>query len=555
MRPAPSRRTGSYTSASTSASTSTAPRAQPGVKSGSLDTDLQLTLGTALEGTALGQPVVLHGSAAATHKFLLGLTGSGKTSFQDVACVQAINQNVGTLYLDPHGDGCRSVVRMLAETGFYADARAYQRVVYLPFAGRGERYVPLNVLAQPAYDPHQVARLVLEAWTRAWPSLAGGAAPVVEQMVLAGCYVLIRHGLPLTALGRVLADSAFRQRLLARVDDEEVLAFFHRFDAAGRRGGLLSESTLRRTFLMLFSPVMRFSLGSLHNVLDLPRLIAQNVTVLCDLSRLDDESKRFLGCLIMVQLEAATLARAALPLQQRHPYQAIIDEAPVFMSQSAVAFEHLLTQARKFGVSLTLAAQVWAQTKKLQAILPNCTLIAFRLSHDDAEALTSWLFTPDPYRIKHQIADPYRAATSHPIFMSLAEQRAEFEQQLQQLPPREALVRVGEQQTTRIRTVKVPESRIGDDVLDAILDRYAQHVLTPRAEIEAQLRAHTALLATSTQGEDQQALGTTIRTTTTTASSVTRNAAVPPPPSALPPRRRRIAPLSDDILPDDRDDV
>lgn len=448
-----------------------------------------LTLGTALDGPQAGRPLVVRGTDAMAHKFVLGLTGSGKSSFAESLVLQAVNQQVGCMVLDPHGETCRSILRTLAATGFYADSRAYQRVLYVPFAGRDACYVPFNVLAQPSYDAHTVARFVLEAWTRAWPMLGGGAAPVVEQLVLAGCYTLVCNRLPLTLLGRLLSDSAFRQQAIAQVDDEEVVATFHRFDAAGRRGGLLSESTLRRTFLLLFSPVLRYSLGSRHNALSLPALMVHNTTVLCDLGGLDEETKRLLGCLIMVQLEAATLARATLPPPQRRPYQAIIDEAPVFMSQSAVAFEHLLAQARKFGVSLTLAAQVWGQTRKLHAVLPNAALIAFRLSHEDAATLTPWLFTADPYRIKHQVADPYRAAMSHPVYMSLTEQRAEFEQQLQCLPPREAIVRrgTGSAEATRLRTVALPDlDRAGDEVLDTIVDHYAKALLIPREEIEAQ---------------------------------------------------------------------
>ncbi len=418
----------------------------------------------------------------------------------------------------------------LPQRAFFDDERAYRRVVYLRFRGHGERYVPMNVLNQP-YDAHDVARLVLEAWTRAWPALAGGAAPVVEQLVLASSYTLIRNALPLTAMGRLLTDIAYRHRLLAHVDDAEVIACFERFEAAGRRGGLLSESTLRRSFLMQFSLALRYSLGCMENVLQFSEHMAHNVTVLCDLSSLDDDTKRFIGCLLMGQLEAATLARADLPPTQRHPYQVIIDEAPVFMSQSAVAFDHLLTQARKFGVSLTLAAQVWGQTKQLHAVVPNSTLIAFRLSHEDATTLAPWLFTPDPYRIKHQVADPYRAAMSHPMYMSLAEQRAEFEQQLQHLAPQEAIIRVGNQ-TTRIRTVTVPDMPCSEEQFAAIADHYAHLLLAPRADIEAQWTQWSSA-------------GVRLPTQPTRAHPP---APAPPPSgaSARPPRHQRIVPLDED---------
>ncbi len=81
--------------------------------------DVQFTVGMALDGKEITRPVVLRRKEATAHKLVLGLTGSGKSYLLDTLCLQSINQNVGCVYIDPHGDGCRNVLRALAATGFF----------------------------------------------------------------------------------------------------------------------------------------------------------------------------------------------------------------------------------------------------------------------------------------------------------------------------------------------------------------------------------------------------------------------------------------------------
>jgi hypothetical protein len=222
--------------------------------------DLSLTLGTSLGG----KPMILRGSHAARHKHIMGVSGAGKSKLLESIALQLLNQHVGFALIDPAGDLCDHLLETLLEIGFFKDERAYSRLLYLDFTDR-ERVVPFNVLAQP-YEAHKIASGVLESWKRAWSSLAGGSAPALENLLLAGSLVLAENGKPLTHLHLLLSDGTYRARLLARVSDPQVVAFFDQFEEAGKRSGILSESTLRRIFLLTFSPVLRASLGSLLNV-------------------------------------------------------------------------------------------------------------------------------------------------------------------------------------------------------------------------------------------------------------------------------------------------
>lgn len=209
----------------------------------------------------LGRKFWLGPEAVASHKHVIGLTGQGKSKLLASMFVQLLEQGEAAGLIDPHGDLAVDILRLLISRGFYRKAVDYQRVLYVRFADRG-RYLPFNVLRQP-YSDHDVARHVVEACKRAWPALADGSAPQFENVLLAASLVLVQNGCPLTDLPRLLADRRFREGRLAHTSDPAVVGFFHdRFDRWGRDAPAMIESTLRRVFLLTFSPTLRFSLGS-----------------------------------------------------------------------------------------------------------------------------------------------------------------------------------------------------------------------------------------------------------------------------------------------------
>src|SRR5581483_1372077 len=154
------------------------------------------------------------------------------------------------------------------------------------------------------YAAHTTARNVLESLRRAWPSLDGGAAPNFENLVLAGTFVLIHHGLPLTRLHDVLVDKPWRDQLLTSLPDEQVVRFFkERYDRWNRDQPMLIESSLRRIFLLAFSPSLRFSLAQPENVLRYREILDAGRSVIVNLALGDGDARRLLGCLLTVAAE------------------------------------------------------------------------------------------------------------------------------------------------------------------------------------------------------------------------------------------------------------
>jgi hypothetical protein len=435
---------------------------------------VELVLGMTLDQT---QAVVLSGVEAAKHKLLCGVTGGGKSKLVAGLAVQLMNQRVGICVVDPHGDLCDDILGILHDEGFFADARAYQRLYYLDFT-RPDRFVPFNVLDQ-RYAPHAIAASILEATKRAWPSLAGGSAPALENFILYGCLVLVENRLPLTRLPKLLTDTAWRSTLLRQVSDEETLDFFARLEGSGRRAGTLSDSTLRRVSLLSFDPALRFSLGQAGNILRMRELMDRGVCVLADLKGLPAETQRFIGALLSISIEEAALSRADIPEESRRSYHYLMDEFSQFSARSAESFERILALTRKYGLSLLMACQTLGQVPtELRSSLQNTTLMTLRLGAEDSAWAAERLVTFDPERLTY-------SATGRPSFMSASEQVAELRRELMSLPPREALLRVGDQ-TIHFQTLGVRKAQATREQLAAVKERYATLLLTPRAQIEAQ---------------------------------------------------------------------
>jgi hypothetical protein len=439
------------------------------------------------------------------HKEVVGVTGSGKSRELASEFLQRVNQGVAASLIDPHGDLVDLILGTLADQGYFDHPDAYRRVRYIDFSNPSA-FPPFNILKQP-YESHAAAQNMLEAWKRSWSSIAGGDAPNLEQMLLSGALVLIENGRPLTNLALLFGDATFRERLLQQVSDRQVAQFFRTYEQWGKRAGILSESTLRRSFLLTYSPALRYSLGQVENGLRIRELMDQGVSVFYNLGGLDEETQRFLGCLLTVGYEVAALSRADVAEARRTPHCLILDEYSMFSAQSERAMERALALTRKYGLSLTLAHQTFSQIdRKLAGALQNTTLVAFRLGTEDAAIGASRLGVYDPYRVKHQVANRVYQERSHPVYMSRSEQQAELERELETLKAREAYVRLGAK-TQKILTLGVPDPTCSEARLRAIKDNYARLYLTPLADVQ---RLEAELLSGAPQekaAQDATAVG------------------------------------------------
>jgi len=443
-----------------------------------------VVLGTTIRPTQ--RQLMLTGSDLAAHKHVMGVSGAGKSKFLASLFVQLLNQGIPCAVIDPHADLARDILALLIETSFYNDQRAFERLWYVDFSQVNEHQaIPFNVLNQP-YPPHQVASLIVEVCKRAWES-GSGSTPNLENILLASSLALVENGLPLSALPKLLTDADYRGQLLQRVTDSVVRDFFaDRFDGYGKRASMLSESTLRRVFLLTFSPTLRYSLGQQSNTLNFRQIMDKGISLIVNLGNLDPQTQRFLGCLLTVGFETAALSRADSSIYggQRSPYHLIIDEFSQFCAQSEEGLERVLALCRKFGLTLTLAHQTFSQVSKdLQGALQNCIHILFRLGFDDSSWAAPRFMAQTPATPAQDVRRwPWERdqaqAVSFPVSFMEGETQATWKQTFASLERQEAIVRIG-QATHLMRGLDVPPPAIDPERLAQLEMAYTRLLFKP----------------------------------------------------------------------------
>lgn len=416
-------------------------------------------------------PYAIPCAARATHLYVIGTTGQGKSKFLESLLVNDIRAGRGCGLVDPHTDLARDTLSHLLSAGFFNQPGALERVVYFD-PTRADYFIPFNVLKTPA-APYALAQQVIEAFRRTWPQ-ALEEAPRFANIALAALLVLIKTGQSLVDMARLLTDRDYRDHLLSQVRDPQLIEFFHtRFDKWGREGPLMIESTLNKVSAFCFNPHLRRLLGAADNRLDFRRIMDEGQVLLVDLGNCDGETRRLVGSLIVTGMEMAALSRKD-PHRDRRPFYLFLDEFQDFCAGDGAAktLAQILSECRKFGLHLHLAHQTLGQVQhRIASALGNVGIkVVFAVDREDAEVMARKLFTMDTDEIKHDA----QTETQHPLFSPLSEQWERAVAAIQELRPRHALVKLRGRKVAYIETEHIRRYRATPETIDELISRLAR---------------------------------------------------------------------------------
>src|SRR5438552_17302222 len=68
------------------------------------------------------------------HKWVLGISGSGKSYFLASLICQIFALGISFCLIDPHGDLAKLVLKLLAQYNYFSDSRAFQKLLYVDFS-------------------------------------------------------------------------------------------------------------------------------------------------------------------------------------------------------------------------------------------------------------------------------------------------------------------------------------------------------------------------------------------------------------------------------------
>jgi len=140
------------------------------------------------------------------------------------------------------------------------------------------------------------------------------------------------------------------------------------------------------------NPMIRNIIGQPKSTFNIRKIMDEGKILVVNLSRglMGEDNAGILGAMMVTKIQLAAMGRQDMPMEERRPFYLYVDEFQNFATDS---FATILSEARKYGLNLTVANQYISQMSEpvRNAVFGNVgTIVCFRISPDDAPFLTKY---------------------------------------------------------------------------------------------------------------------------------------------------------------------
>jgi hypothetical protein len=343
-------------------------------------------------------PVRFASSDRARHCYVIGATGTGKSTLLSNMVLQDIRDGAGVCVLDPHGDLQADLMSAIP------GSRAAD-VIPIDLADP-DRAIGLNLLeARGSSSRQQVSfaiNEILSMFWRLYASIPESMGPAFEQYMRNTLMALAENSRGAGTLADVMLfyeNQDFRNAVLGSCSNPAAVSFFR--GIAAKTTGEASFQNIapyitNKLNRFVGSDYVRPIIAQSRSTLDLRECMDTGKVLLVNLNKgaLGGTECSLVGMLLLAKIFSAALERAGQPRADRRPFHLYVDEAQNFLTPIVGS---ILAEARKFGLTMTLANQNFAQWQDrsslglLDSILGNVgTLLMFRVGIDEAERLKSF---------------------------------------------------------------------------------------------------------------------------------------------------------------------
>ncbi len=309
------------------------------------------------------------------HSYLVGQTGTGKSTLLQNLAWQDAEDGTGFCLIDPHGDLAESLHRNINSDHLYWDVADPTCVLgYNPLKRVSEQYRPL------------VTSGLIEALKKQWPDAWGARMEhLLRHAVLA---LLEQPKADLRDLMRLFVYKGYRRQVIDQITDPQVRFFWkHEFPALNYQGSPDGVGPIANKLgAFLAHPALRTALCEPESPMSFRTIMDSGQTLIVNLAkgRIGTDTSNVLGGLITSSIMQAAMTRHGLPEVARRPFFLYVDE---FQNLTTKSFAGMLSEARKYGLGLILAHQHLSQIDHdvRDAIIGNVgTMVVFRVGASDA---------------------------------------------------------------------------------------------------------------------------------------------------------------------------
>ncbi len=320
------------------------------------------------------------------HMYILGKSGTGKSGLMTNMIYQNIVNGEGVGVVDPHGELVETVLSAIPP-------ERIKDVVYFNPADT-EYHIGFNVLEiENPEHKHLVASGLMGIFTKIWANAWSARMEyILNNTILA---LLDTPGTTLLGVTRMLVDKDYRQMIIGNLKDPVIKAFWvHEYEAwqdKFRNEAIAPIQNKVGQFLSTF--VIRNIVGQQKSTMNIFDLMNQGKILLVNVSkgRIGEDNSRLIGGMLITKIQLAAMERVRIPEDLRKDFYLYVDEFQNFVTDS---FASILSEARKYRLSLTVAHQYTAQlvTKESSSMRDSIfgnvgTMIIFRTGAEDTKFL------------------------------------------------------------------------------------------------------------------------------------------------------------------------
>lgn len=360
------------------------------------------------------------------HTYVIGKTGTGKSTLLETLIRQDIEAGEGLAILDPHGSLVESALS-------YVPGKREADVIYFNVPDRTNPmgFNPLERVT-PEKRPLAASGLI-EAFKKLWAEFWGPRSEHILRNALLA--LLDQREATLADVPRLFDDRDFRRRVTERVANEHVRRFWLR-EYEGYPARLRAEAIAplqNKVGAFLSNPILHPILTQQESALNIRRVMDEGKLLLVNLAKgkIGEDAAMLLGALLVTSLGVSGLSRADLEEEERRDFYVYLDE---FQSFTTLSLATMLSELRKYRMNLVLAHQYLSQLEpEMQdAIVGNVgTIISFRLGMNDAELMAKEfypVFSADDLislpnysvylklMVEGTVTSPFSAATLKPTY-------------------------------------------------------------------------------------------------------------------------------------------
>lgn len=321
------------------------------------------------------------------HLYVIGQTGVGKTGLLELLTISDIYSPYGFAVIDPHGDYAVDILKRIP-------ANRIKDVVY---------FNPADMDFPIAFNPMEVTDDKLKTHTASeligvLKRMFDSWGPRLEYILRYSILALLEYpNATMLDITRILTDKKFRAEVLEHVNDPVVRNFWL-LEFASWNDKFAAEAispVLNKVGAFTANPIVRNIIGQSRSSFSIRQIMDKRKILIVNLSKglIGEDNASLLGSLLVAKIQMAAMSRADSPVEERIPFYLYVDEFQNFATES---FAVILSEARKYGLNLTVANQYISQMSQevREAVFGNVgSIVAFRTSADDAR-VTQKYFEP-----------------------------------------------------------------------------------------------------------------------------------------------------------------